>query len=183
MNFEKIITDYNILLQSLNKNDSCVSMVYLPMKYYGSNGFIMKYSIFTLLSILFMGCKAQQLSFEKVDLKEEMSGIEGGKSSYTFTLTTRVKEKSIGEFTKLWYHNICYSISQQKISREGEETTIVLLTQDPPRGFRSSKSPIKLTTDVQLVVEHVKDTKVEHLAIGKVIVQESISYPSAPPSE
>lgn len=143
----------------------------------------MKYSIFTLFSVFLLGCKAQQLSFDKVDLKEEISGLEDGRSSYTFTLVTGVKEKSIGKFTKLWYHNVCYSIDKQKITREGKETKIVLFTQDPPRGLRPSKSPIPLTKDLQLVVEHVKEEKVEHLAVAKVIVQESISYPNAPPSE
>ncbi len=143
----------------------------------------MKYSIFTLLSVFLIGCKAQKLSFDKVDLKEEISGLENGTSSYTFTLVTPIKEKKIGQFTKLWYNNICYAISKQSISREGKETKVKLFTQDPPRGFRSSKSPIPLTENLQLVVEHVQEETVEHLAIAKVNVKESISYPSAPPSE
>ena len=134
-----------------------------------------------LLIIILFGCKVQQLPFKSASLEKGISGLEGGIETYTFSLLSDANEKTFETFSKLWYNEICYTISKQKISKEKNGIKVILHTQNPPKGLRSSKSPILLSGQVKLVIEHVKNGKVKYFAVGEVLIDKITSYPTTPP--
>ena len=142
----------------------------------------MKYLIFIFVGLFSTGCKTQQLSFTSGAIQKSYPGIEEGETSISFNLTTSSKKKDIGTFTKAWYNSICYEISKVSYKTENDNLVVTLHSQEPPSEFRSSKSPIPLTEETKLVLEHktIKET-IEYIGIKNIKALRPISFPSAPP--
>ncbi len=120
-----------------------------------------KYIITCVMFSFLLSCKPPEIISA---ISSPSQGVVKGTKDYTFKLILKGNHKDIKECTKVWYHQVCYEVKSQNFRIHKRKKQLALTCPAPPRGFRSSKSPIKTTKEDAIVVEYKnKKDEVKHL--------------------